>query len=116
MKISGSHTDQAILAEIGARLSRHRLNLGLTQEEAANQAGIAKRTVERIETGASAQTSSLVRLLRALGLLAGIDTLVRESAPSPIELMKLKGKERQRASSRRPPSGPTRDWSWSDET
>jgi len=54
MKISKTLADDAILAEIGERVTRRRLDLQLTQADVAEQAGVAKRTLERIEAGASA--------------------------------------------------------------
>lgn len=101
MTIEPEHTDDAVLRTLGARLARRRLDRGLTQAELATQAGVSKRTVERIETGASAQLVSVIRVLRTLGLADRLDALVPEQAPSPIELLKLRGRQRQRAPGRR---------------
>ena len=70
MNISKFLSDEAILAEIGERLTQSRLDLQLTQADVAEQAGIAKRTLERIEGGHSAQMSSMIRIFRVLDLLA----------------------------------------------
>ena len=51
MKISTNLTDDVILAELGERLSRRRIDLGLTQARVADEAGISKRTVERMRRG-----------------------------------------------------------------
>ena len=115
MKISSLLTDQSILAELGTRMARRRLDLQLTQAQVAEQAGVAKRTVERIEAGASAQLSSLVRIFRVLELLPGLEQLVPEAGPRPMDLLKLKGKRRQRASSRRLEDVPDKPWSWDDD-
>jgi len=116
MKISKLLADDAILAEIGERLARRRLDLQLTQAEMAEQAGVAKRTVERIEAGASAQMSSIIRILRVLDLLPGLDRMIPEVGPRPMDLLKRKSKVRQRASRRRR-SGPSdRPWSWDGKT
>ena len=93
--------DEAVLEELGRRLGRRRLALQITQAKLADQAGVAKRTVERIEAGAAAQTLSLIRILRVLDLLQGLDQLIPETGPRPMDLLKLKGKERKRASSNR---------------
>jgi transcriptional regulator with XRE-family HTH domain len=53
MKITSTLTDDAVLAEIGERLCARRLELQLTQAVVAEQAGIAKRTLERMESGHS---------------------------------------------------------------
>ncbi len=115
MKIEGLLTDEAILAELGGRLAQRRLELQLTQEVLAEQAGVSKRTVERIEAGATAQMSTLIRLLRALALLDRLETLAPETGPRPMDLVRLKGKARKRASGRRKPAD-EEPWHWGDET
>lgn len=116
MRISTTLTDDAILADLGERLSRRRIERGLTQARLADEAGISKRTVERIEAGASAQLSSFIRLLRALELVHRIDALVPEAAPSPMELMKLRGKQRERAASEEGVDRSDEEWRWGDNT
>ena len=115
MKISKLLADDAILAEIGERVARRRLDLQLTQAGVAEQAGVAKRTVERIESGASAQMSSIIRILRVLDGLPGLDRLIPEAGPRPMDLLKRKGKVRQRASKSRPSDWSEKPWSWDDE-
>ena len=53
MKFDSFLTDVVVLREIGARLKHKRVDSGLTQAQLAEQAGIAKRTVERLESGNS---------------------------------------------------------------
>ncbi len=106
-------SDDAFLSKLGERLCRYRLRLGLTQAALADKAGISKRTVERIEAGSSAQLSSFIRLCRALDLLDDLDRLVPALALSPMEQLKLGGKQRRRASSQ-PPRPPTSAWVWGD--
>jgi transcriptional regulator with XRE-family HTH domain len=115
MKIEGLLTGEAILAELGGRLAQRRLELQLTQEMLAEQAGVSKRTVERIEAGAATQMSTLIRILRVLELLDRLETLMPEAGPRPMDLIKLKGKARKRASGKRKSTdkGP---WHWGDET
>ena len=114
MQLSKSQSDEAVLSEIGVRMSRRRLDFQLTQADLAKQAGISKRTVERIEAGASAQLSSMIRIFRVLDLMQALDSMIPEPGPSPIDLLKLKGKVRQRASSNRTEHQPKNDWSWGD--
>lgn len=111
MKIVPTLTDDAVLRELGARLAAARLAANLTQAQLATQAGIAKRTVERLESGAVAsQVSALLRVCRVLGLLERLDLLVPESGPSPLAQLKLKRRVRQRASGRRAARAPA--WTW----
>lgn len=116
MKIEKSFTDEAVLAEIGARIARRRLALGLSQAEVAEQAGVGKRTLERIEAGESAQVSSFIRVLRALDALPGLEGVIPEAGPRPMELLKRKGKARQRAPGRRAGRRPEKPWSWGNES
>ena len=115
MKIEGLLTDGAILAELGERLAQRRLALQLTQEMLAEQAGVSKRTVERIEAGASTQISTLIRILRVLELLDRLETLVPAAGPRPMDLVRLKGKARKRAGGKRK-STDKEPWHWDDET
>ena len=116
MKISKLLAEDAILAEIGERIARRRLDLQLTQADVAEQAGVAKRTVERIEAGASAQMSSIIRILRVLDLLPGLDRMIPEAGPRPMNLLKQKGKARQRASRRHRSDRSNKPWSWDGKT
>ena len=109
-------TDEALLAELGHRIARHRLAREWSQAELAREAGVGKRTLERIEAGGPAQLVSLVRILRALDLLPVLEQLLPDPGPRPMELLKLRGKQRQRAPGRRrkvSPAGAV--WSWDEE-
>ncbi len=87
-----------VLEEIGTRLRRVRLDRNVSIEELARSAGVGVSTVRRLEAGKSAGTQSLVRVLRALGRLQAIDAFLPAPEVSPIEIAKLKGRVRQRAS------------------
>jgi len=79
--------------------------------------GVSKRTVERIEAGStSAQMSSLIRVFRALDLLQDLDRMIPEAGPGPMDMLKRKGKTRQRASKSRKPEDSEKPWTWDDET
>lgn len=115
MKITDLLTDDAVLAELGARIAGRRVELQLTQATVAEQAGIAKRTLERMEAGQTSQLSTLVRVLRVLGAASGLDGLIPESGPRPMDLLKQKGKVRQRASGRRTAKPTDKPWRWDEK-
>lgn len=116
MRIDENITDQAVLKEIGERITTHRLNQNLTQGDIAEQSGVSKRTVERLEAGESVQSTSLIRIFRSLGLLPRLEILFPESIPSPIAQLKLHGKKRRRASSKGSRSSDIKTtWNWGDE-
>ena len=102
MRLDALHTDSLILAELGRRLARCRLNAGVTQSALAFEAGISKRTLVRIEAGESVQLTNFLRLLRALGLVENLEALVPPDEPGPMDLLRMRGKRRQRASSAKP--------------
>ena len=115
MRLESKATDAAILHELGARVSGVRLERNLTQAELAEKAGLSKRTIERLEAGDSVQLLSLIRLFRALDLLPRLEALIPEPVPSPIAQWRLRGTNRQRASAKKPQSGPSRKWEWRDD-
>jgi transcriptional regulator with XRE-family HTH domain len=117
MKIDAGLTDEAVLAELGRRLARTRLERNLTQAQLGEEAGVGLATVQRLEAGRAVKLPSLVRVLRTLGLLDALDVLVPEPAPSPIELLKLHGRQRQRAAHPRSVGKQPSEaaWVWGDE-
>ncbi len=116
MRITNLLTDEALLVELGERLAQSRLNHNVTQAKLAEEAGVSKRTVERIEAGASTQLSNLVRVIRALDLLGNFELLVPEPTPSPLAQLKLQGKERLRASATPARSAGSGGWEWGEES
>lgn len=115
MKFSSNLTDQAVLQELGKRLTALRIGRNLTQAALAEQAGMAKRTVERMESGQVAlQLSSFVRVCRVLGLLEQFESLVPEQVPSPMAQLKLQGRTRQRVSSRAVATDTSKKWTWDE--
>lgn len=115
MDLSQEQSDQAVLLALGERLARYRLNRNQTQQALAQEAGVSRRTLIRIENGESVQLTNLVRVLRALGLLQHFDALVPEPAASPVQQVKLQGRIRQRASSPSPVTAEEQPWSWGED-
>ena len=114
MKIEKQTTPEAVITELGMRMAQRRVELSMTQSELAEQAGVGKRTVERIEAGTDTQLSTLIRLLNVLGLTEHLDHLVPEATFSPMEMLEHQVKPRKRATPKRAakPKGP---WKWGDE-
>ena len=116
MRITKQATDGAVLSELGGRLARVRLERNLTQVQLAQQAGVSKRTVERLESGSVAtQLSGFLRVCRVLELIERFDLLVQEPVPSPVEQLKLGGRKRRRASAARAVKPSAIKWKWGDE-
>jgi len=117
MKIATTLTHEAILRELGERLAGARLERNLTQAALAEEAGVAKRTVERLESGEVAtQLLGFIRVCRALGLLERLDALIPEGTVSPIAQLERQGRRRQRASGRKAAPGERKKWTWGDQS
>jgi transcriptional regulator with XRE-family HTH domain len=115
MLISQQLSDEAVLSELGARLATVRLERNLTQAALAEQAGVSKRTIERLESGEVAtHLSGFVRVCRALELLDRFELLVPESVASPIAQLKLQGRKRRRASGEKGARSKPKPWTWSE--
>jgi len=115
MKIESETADEMIIRELGERLAGVRLERNLTQAALAEQAGVSKRTVERLESGEVAtQLSGFVGVCRALGLAGRFDALAPEPGPSPIALLKLQGRKRKRASRKTIAATAPKKWTWGE--
>jgi transcriptional regulator with XRE-family HTH domain len=115
MRITSELTDAAVLHELGDRLERRRIDAGLTQAQLAAEAGVSKRTVERIEAAHSTDFVMLMRVLRVLQLLEGLESLLPDLPQSPLTLLKGRGRARKRVGHPRqtPASAqPTAPWKW----
>jgi putative transcriptional regulator len=98
---TGVMTEDSILREIGERLRRERLNRNLTQAVLAERAGVSRIVVQRLEQGAGSTLGGLIAVLRAMGLLGQLDAFLPDPGPSPIQLARLQGRTRERATGRR---------------
>ena len=89
-------SDTAILNKLGTRLKASRISSGLKQQELAAESGVGVSTIAKIESGQSVSLSLLISVMRTLGLLENLDLLVPEQKPSPMELLKMQGKQVKR--------------------
>ena len=100
------HLEQAGVDELEAALGRNlrsrRINAGLTQVELAERANVSLGALRHLEGGAGANTTTLVKVLRALGATGWIDALAPPAAGfSP--LAKLAERQRDTARARKGP-------------
>ena len=98
-------TNNQILKEIGKRIRRKRLNKNMSQEDIAVKAGLSRRTISLVESNGCVGFKVIICILRVLKNLEDLDLLFPEESLSPIQLLKLKGSIRKRASSPRSKKG-----------
>lgn len=89
-----SSTDREVLASMGARLRALREARGLTQQEAAERAGLARSTVHEAEKGENPTLHTVIRLLRAYGRLAALENFIPAPEVSPMARLRER-KEKQ---------------------
>ena len=91
-------TDKAIIKDIGNRLKQIRLNKNISQQELSARSGVHRVTISKIESGQRTSLLTIIQVLRGLGELQRLESIIPEEIVSPIQLAKLQGKKRKRAS------------------
>ncbi len=101
-------TPHAITTELGDRIKVVRLNADLTQKELAEKAGISLKAVTNSEKGKST-LESIVAILIALELTEQLNSFIPKQEISPVQLAKLQGRERKRATGTRKKNTESKD-------
>lgn len=97
MKITKSTVPWAIAEEFGKRIKRLRLNQNLKQTDLATYSGLSRKVIIEAEKG-KVTLENLVHILYSLDALDHLDAFLPEPPFSPRELLKMRGKVRQKAS------------------
>ena len=103
----------AIAEQLGNRLKHARLNADLTQAELASRTGLNRKTILNAEKG-NVQLKNLIAILVSLDMADQLNLFLPVQEISPLQLLRLKGKQRQRASRSKKKSSPSREdkFSW----
>ncbi len=91
-------SNDAVLSNLGAQLKQMRLNRNLTQKQLSKRSGLSRSAISDLENGAGGTMRSLVQVLRALDKLDILSHFKTEAPISPIQVAKMRGKIRKRAS------------------
>ncbi|MDR7090984.1 helix-turn-helix transcriptional regulator [Cellvibrio fibrivorans] len=89
-------TNASVAAELGNRLEKLRLEQNMTQQALADEIGITAKSYRQLVAG-SGKLENMVAALRALNALEQLENFLPATPPSPLEQLKLRGKQRQRA-------------------
>src|SRR5215469_15277354 len=76
--------------ELGRRIRLARLSRNLDQRTVAEKAGIARAALQNLEAGRGSSVQTLVRTLKALNYLEGIEILAPQPTVNPLALLKTK--------------------------
>lgn len=88
-------TEKEIRVQLVGRLRRQRLAQGLTMEALAVRAGIAKATLQRLETAGDCTFENFIRAVQALGLVSELQELFS------LKVLSIAEMERQAAQATR---------------
>ncbi|MCE3253339.1 MAG: family transcriptional regulator [Cellvibrio sp.] len=89
-------TNAAVAAELGKRLEALRLARNVTQQALATEIGITAKSYRQLVAGGG-KVENMIAALRALNALEQLDNFLPAAPPSPLEQLKQRGKQRQRA-------------------
>lgn len=81
---------------VGERLKCARLSKNLRQQDLSRLTGLSRKVIVAAEQG-RLTVETLASIMIALGKGQAFDAFLPETPFSPIQLLKLKGKERKRA-------------------
>jgi transcriptional regulator with XRE-family HTH domain len=76
--------------ELGARIRQLRLSRNINQRAAAEKAGITRGALQNLEAGRGSSVQTLLRTLKALNYLEGIEMLAPQPSVNPLALLKTK--------------------------
>ena len=94
---------QELQALLGEQIQGLRLSRNLDQITTAEKAGMSDKALRNLEAGRGSTVESLLRVLKALDSLNGLELLVPKPSVSPLALLRRSGtKRRQRALHIRP--------------
>jgi putative transcriptional regulator len=105
-------SDGNLVAMIGNYIKQTRLNQNKSQAKLAEEAGINRASLIKIEKGnAACSTLTLIQLLRALKSIDLLNVFIQETIISPIQLAKIEHAKRIRASKQQASKQkPKSDW------
>lgn len=90
-------SDKAIATELGERFRALRLKKNITQSGLAALTMLSLNSIKALESG-KGKLSTIISVLRALSALDDLNSFIPETSISPIQLAKMQGKVRERAS------------------
>jgi transcriptional regulator with XRE-family HTH domain len=76
--------------ELGQRIRQLRLSRNIDQRAVAEKAGVTRAALQNLEAGRGSSVQTLLRILKALNFLEGIEMLAPQPTVNPLALLKTK--------------------------
>jgi transcriptional regulator with XRE-family HTH domain len=81
---------QELQIELGRRMRQLRLSRNIDQRSVAEKAGVTRAALQNLEAGRGSSVKTLLRILKALNYLEGIEILAPEPTVNPLALLRTK--------------------------
>jgi transcriptional regulator with XRE-family HTH domain len=88
-------TPKELQATLGERMRRLRLSRNIDQLTAAKKAGVSEKALRNLEAGRGSSVETLLRMLKALDYLQGIEALAPEVTVSPLAMLRRSSPQRR---------------------
>ena len=84
-------TPEELQVTLGERMRRLRLSRNMDQLTAAKKAGVSEKALRNLEAGRGSSVETLLRVLKALDYLQGIEALAPEVTINPLTMLRKSG-------------------------
>jgi transcriptional regulator with XRE-family HTH domain len=112
IKFNYTLSNEAILQTLGLQIKQMRLNKNLSQIQLAKLSGLSRSAISQLENKGMGTMNSFIQILRTLEKIEILNHFITEAPVSPIQIAKLHGKTRKRASGNMPASERKEDSEW----
>lgn len=82
------NTPAELQAALGERVRKLRLSRNMDQRATADKAGVSEKALRNLETGRGSTVETLLRILKALDFVQGIELLAPEVTVDPLALLR----------------------------
>ncbi len=98
------------------RLESIRLMKNISQTKLAEEAGVSRRTISRMENGKGVSLDTFIRVMQALGLTSQLSALIPSAEIRPIDRVNRKGPRKNASSPRKKKAQISETkWQWGDQ-
>ncbi len=81
-------TPEELQTELGERVRKLRLSRNMDQRTTADKAGLSEKALRNLESGHGSTVETLLRTLKALDFVQGIEMLAPEVTIDPLALLR----------------------------